>query len=246
MNEEGKISKSELDYIVNQLKQTQNETAATIALQPARAAHRQQNVQLGKSRILRNVLVGFFILAVIFTGILYLQKGETLKSVTVIERIEKLATLATAKAHMETTISEEDNKLFGKDIPFDFDIPGSKRTVLMVVPGEVTAGVDLKDLTKKDITLDTKKKTIHITLPQASIVQAPSIDSKNIIAFSDEGLFRSEPNWDEGFKLEDLAKQKMEKEAIQAGLLKTAEDNARLVLQELFKNQDYTVTVTFK
>jgi hypothetical protein len=246
MNEEGKISKSDLDYIVNQLKQTQNETAATIALQPARAVHRQQKVQLGKSWIWGIVLVVIASLAVLIAGTVYLQKGATLKSASVVVSIQKLATLATAQAHVKTIISEEDNKLFGKDIPFDFDIPGSKRTLFLVVSGEVTAGVDLKDLTKKDITLDTKKKTIHITLPHAAIVQAPSIDSKNIQTFSSEGLFRSEPNWDEGFKLEDHAKQKIEKEAIQAGLLKTAEDNARLALQDFFEILNYTVTVTFK
>ncbi|MBB6444542.1 DUF4230 domain-containing protein [Bacillus benzoevorans] len=104
----------------------------------------------------------------------------------------------------------------------------------MVVPGEVIAGVDLKSLTKKDITLDTKMKAIHITLPHATIVQAPSIDSKDIQAISSEGIFSSDINWHEGFQLEDIAKQKIEKEAIQSGLLKIAENNARLALKEFF------------
>ncbi|PGY03455.1 hypothetical protein COE25_29765 [Bacillus sp. AFS031507] len=116
----------------------------------------------------------------------------------------------------------------------------------MVVPGEVTAGVDLKNLTKKSITLDTNTKAIHITLPHATIVQAPSIDLKDIQTFSSEGMFRSDVNWEEGFQLEDLAKQNIKKDAIQSGLLKTAEDNARLALQDFFKNLGYTVTVTFK
>ncbi|MBM7652447.1 hypothetical protein JOC76_001905 [Neobacillus cucumis] len=50
-------------------------------------------------------------------------------------------------------------------------------------------------------------------------------------------MFRSDVNWDEGFKQEDLAKQKIKKEATQSGLLKTAEDNARLALQDFLKNQ---------
>ena len=116
----------------------------------------------------------------------------------------------------------------------------------MVVPGEVTAGVNLKNLTKKDITLDTNTKAIHITLPHATIVQEPSIDLKKIQTFSSEGMFRSGVNWDEGRQQVDLAKQKIKKEAIQFGLLKTAEDNARLALQDFFKNLNYTVTVTFK
>jgi hypothetical protein len=244
MGEEGKISKGDLDYIINQLKQTQKETATTLAVQPARPIHLPQKLQSVKSWLLP-ILIGVIVsLVILFAGYIYLQKEETLKSASVIESIQKLATLATAQAHTKTILSEEDNKLFGKSISIDF--PGSKRTLFMVVPGEVTAGVDLKNLTKKDITLDTNTKAIHITLPHATIVQEPSIDSKDIQIFSDEGIFRSEVNRDEGFELEDLAKQKIEKEAIQSGLLKTAEDNARLALQDIFKNQNYTVTVTFK
>lgn len=244
MNEEVKISKSDLDYITNQLKQTQEETAATLAVQPARPIHLFPKFQLVKS-LFWGIGIGVIVsLVIFFAWKVYLQKEETLNSASAVERIQKLATLATAQTHIKTIIPKEDNKLFGKSIPWDF--PGSKRTLFMVVPGEVTAGVDLKKLTKKDITLDTDKKEIHITLPHATIVQEPSIDSKDIQLYSSEGIFRSDVNWEEGFKLEDRAKQKIKEEAIQFGLIKIAEDNARIALQDLSKNLDYTVTVTFK
>jgi hypothetical protein len=242
MNEEGKISKSDLEYIINELKQTENETASTLAVQPARPIDLFPKFQLVKSWIW-GIGIGVIVsLVILFAGYVYLQKG-TLKSVSAVESIQKLSTLATAQAQIKTIISEEDNKLFGMSIPWDF--PGSKRTLFLAVPGEVTAGVDLKNLTKKDITLDTNTKAIRITLPHATIVQA-SIDSKNIIPFSNEGMFRSEPNGKEWFKQEDLAKQKMINEAKESGLLKIAEDNARIALQDFFKNLNYTVTVTFK
>lgn len=244
MNEEDKLSKSDLDYIINQLKQTQKETASTLAVQPARPIHLFQQFQLVKSWIWRIVIGGIVGLVILFAGYIYLQKGEeTLKSTSVVESIQKLATLATAQAHIKTIISKEDKKLFGMSIPWDF--PGSKRTLFLAVPGDVTAGVDLKSLTKNDITLDIDKKAIHITLPHATIVQT-STDSKNIMAFSNEGMFRSEPNGEEWFKQEELAKQKIKKEAKESGLLKTAEDNARIALKDFFKNLDYTVTVTYK
>ena len=240
MKEEGKISKSDQDYIINQLKQTQKETAATLA-QPARHTHLPQ--KSGKS-LLGIVIVVIFILASLLAWNVYLQKEETLKSSSAVERIQKLATLTTAKAHIKTIVSKEDKKLFGKSI--SWDIPGSKRTLFFVVPGEVTAGVDLKNLTKKDITLDTDKKAIHITLPHATIVQNPSIDLKKIQRYSSGGIFSSDTNWDDGSQLTDLAQQKIKKEAIQFGLLQFAEDNARIALKDIFKSQDYTVTVTFK
>ncbi|MBO0959667.1 DUF4230 domain-containing protein [Neobacillus sp. MM2021_6] len=243
MNEEDKLSKSDLDYIMNQLKQSQKETASTLAVQPARPIHLFQKFRLAKSWTL-GIVIGVIVgLVISFAGD-FLHKGETIKSATVVESVQKLATLATVQAHIETIVSKEDSKLFGKNISFYF--PGTKRTFFLVASGEVTAGVDLKNLTKKDIILDTNTKAIHITLPHATIVQEPSIDSKNIQIFSNEGLFRSEPNGKEGFEQEDLAKQKIKKKAKESGLLKTAEDNARTALQDFYKIQDYTVTVTFK
>lgn len=244
MNEEDKISKSDLDYIINELKQTQKETAATLAVQPARPANPFQKLQSVKSWLWGIVIGVIASIVIFFAWHVYTQKEETLNSASVVESIQQLATLATAKAQTKTIISKEDNKLFGKSI--SWDIPGSKRTFFMVFPGEVTAGVDLKNLTKKDITLDNKTKTIHITLPHATIVQEPSIDSKNIQTYSSEGVFRSDVSRDEGFKYEDAAKQKIKKEASQSGLLKIAENNASLALQDFFKNLNYTVTVTFK
>jgi hypothetical protein len=246
MSEEGKISKSDLDYIINEMKQTEKETAATLAVQPARPVQMHQKSQKVKFWFW-GIVIGVIVSLGIFAGIVYLQKGETLNSASAVESIQKLATLATAQAHIKTIVSQEDNKLFGKSIPNDVHIPGAKRTLFMVVPGEVTAGVDLENLTKKDITLDTDKKAIHITLPHATIVQDPSIDLKKTQSYSSEGIFRSSvTNWDDGSQLADLAKQKIKKEAIQFGLLKIAENNARLALQEFFKNLNYTVTVTFK
>jgi hypothetical protein len=243
MNEEGKISKSDLEYIINELKQTEKETASTLAVQPARPIHLFPKFQLVKSGIW-GIGIGVIVsLIILFAGYVYIQKEGTLKSISAVESIQKLSTLATAQAHIKTIITKEDNKLFGMSIPWDF--PGAKRTVFLAVPGDVTAGVDLKSLTKKDITLDTDKKAIHITLPHATIVQA-STDSKNIIPISNEGIFRSAPDGQEWFKQEDLAKQKMIKEAKESGLLKTAEDNARIALKDFFKNLDYTVTVTYK
>jgi hypothetical protein len=245
MREEDKLSKSDLDYIINQLKQTQKETASNLAVEPARSAHQFQKSKSGKSWIWGIVIGVIVSLVILFAGYNYLQKEETLKSATVVERIQKLATLATVQEHTKTIVSKEDKKLFGKNISFDF--PGTKKTLFMVVPGEMTAGVDLKNLTKKDITLDTKTKEIHITLPHATFVQEPSIDTKGIQTFSSEGLFRSNVvNSDDWSQLEVFAKQKLKDEAIQSGLLKTAEDNALLALQDIFKNLNYTVTVTFK
>jgi hypothetical protein len=244
MDNNKKLSKRELDYIVNQLQQTQEETASTIALQPLRSNKLSKRTASVKSWILGIVILFIVCLIGVFVGKDYFQKEETLKSAAVVESIHKLSTLATAQAQIKTILSKEDNKLFGKSISFDF--PGSKRTLFLVVPGVVTAGVDLKNLTEKNVDMDSKTKTIMITLPHATIIQDPSLDLKGIQTFSSEGVFRSDANWDEGFQMADLAKQRIKKEAVDSGLLKIAEDNARLALQNFFGNLDYDVEVNFK
>ncbi len=240
------MSKKELDYIVHQIQQARKETASTIAVQPERSRSIKVPKKLFSVQpwIIGVVLGVLLTLAALFVWHNPFQKSATFKSGSVVESIQKLSTLATAQERVKTILSKEDNKLFGKTISFDF--PGSKRTLFLVVPGEVTAGVNLKDLTQKDVTLDEQTKTIHITLPHATIVEDPSIDSKHIQTFSDQGIFRSGVNWDEGFKLEDLAKQRIKKEAINSGLLKTAEDNARIALKNFFINLGYKVTISFK
>jgi len=243
MNQEGKMSKKELDYVINQLQQAQKESAATIAVQPSQTFRlpKFSSVKPWLKGIVIGIILAFIVL---FAWRGFFQRAETLKSGSAVESIQKLSTLATVQAHVKTILSKEDNKLFGKTITFNF--PGSKRTLFMVVPGEVTAGVDLKSLKQKDVSVDAKTNTINITLPHAAIVQDPSIDEKNIQTFSSEGIFRSDVDWDEGFQLADLAKQRIKEEAINSGLLKTAEGNARSALQDFFKNLGYKVNVTFK
>ena len=241
MEKDTKLSKGDLDYIINQLKQPQKESASTIAVQP-RLTHFNR---FSAKHWLMGLIFGVILaLAAIFTWQFYSQKAETLKNGSAVESVKKLSKLATAQGHIKTIISKEDNELFGKEISFNF--PGSKRTLFLVVPADVTAGVDLEHLTKKDITIDDKTKTITMKLPHAAIIQEPSLDLKNIQTFSEEGIFRSDVSWDEGFELADLAKQRVEEEAINSGLLKTAETNARVTLQDFFKNLGYSVEVTFQ
>ncbi|WP_040203465.1 DUF4230 domain-containing protein [Neobacillus jeddahensis] len=243
MEKEKTMSKSELEDVIRQLQQAQKQTASTIALQPARSWKLPRLFSIKPWFI--GIIMGIVLtLAAWFTWHSYFQKAETMKSATAVESIQKLATLTTAQAHMKTIISKEDNKLFGKTISFNF--PGSKRTLFLVVPGDVTAGVDVKDVKQKDVSVDADEKIISITLPHATIGQDPSLDFDNIQTFSTEGLFRSDADWDEGFELADLAKQNIKDEAIDSGLLKTAEENAALALKDFFKNLGYTVNVTFK
>ncbi len=192
------------------------------------------------------IFLVLLVLIVVIASGFWLFSGSTFKkeSITFVEQVQELATLATAQAHVKVIIEEEDNKLFGKDI--QYNIPGTKRELLLVVPATVLAGVDLKGVTSDDIKVDDKAKSLEIVLPPATLIQEPAIQTDKVSAFSDEGLFRSEVGWNEGFDLAAEAQTQVKKEVIEIGLLQTAEQNAEKVLQEFFSNLGYTVTVAFK
>lgn len=193
----------------------------------------------------KSLLILLLLIAIILAGI-WMFTGRTFKkeSTAFVEQVQELATLATAQAHVKVIIEQEDNKLFGQDI--QVDLPGTKRELLLVIPATVTAGVDLKGINSDDVTINQKNKELEITLPHAQFIQEPAIHMDKVQTFSDEGLFRGETSWDEGFDLAAEAQDKIKAESIEIGLLETAEDHAEKVLKEFFRNLGYKVKITFQ
>lgn len=238
---------TQFEHVLKELKKGE-ESAATSVVGQSRG-----NINISGALVKRafkfwGVKIFFILLLfiVIISGIIWSFSGSTYKkeSTTFVEHIQELATLATAEAHIKVVIEEEDNKLFGRDIPVNF--PGTKREILLIVPATVIAGVDLKGITSDDIKVNEKEKALEINLPQATLIQEPAIQMDNVKTFSNEGLFRGEIKWDEGFNLAAEAQEEIKNEAIEIGLLESAEKSAEKVLKEFFSNLGYTVKITFK
>lgn len=242
-----KIAK--LERLLVELTASQQQSAATIAVDynsRSLSTPKRGFKYFLKASGLKIILVILAFL-VIAAGGIWLFSGNPFKqeSVTFVEEVKELSTLATAEARMKTVLQEEDNKILGKDIPFNLDLPGTKREILLIVPATVIAGVDLKGITSKDMIINEETKEIDITLPHAELIQEPSVQMDKIQTFVDGGLFRDDVKWDEGFDLADKAQEQISQEAISEGLLTTAEKNAEKVLKEFFKNIGYTINVTF-
>ena len=62
-----------------------------------------------------------------------------------LEQIQDLNELATAEAYTKVIIEQQDNAVFGQSI--GLNVPGTKRQLLVVIPGSVKAGVELSGLT---------------------------------------------------------------------------------------------------
>lgn len=116
----------------------------------------------------------------------------------------------------------------------------------MVVPATVIAGVDLKGISSNEIRINEKEKELEIVLPPARFLQDPAIQMDKVRTFSDEGLFRGEIEWAEGFDLAAEAQEQLKEEAKELGILQTAEKNAEKALKEFFGNLGYSVKISFE
>jgi hypothetical protein len=241
-----------MEGILEELKANERETSATMAVNHRSRSNRKSwrlmtsVMSFWKNRILLILLLIIVLVGGTAIGMYSWLAGSTFTEErdSFVERIQEMSSLATAQGFVKAVIEQEDNQLFGKDI--SADLPGTKRKLLMVVPGTVLAGVDLQQIDKNDIVVDEEKKEIQLTLPRAAILQDPSIDTENIKTFSVEGIFRNDVDWNEGFALADVAKDLISQEAIEQGLLQAAEKNAEKSLKGFFEQLGYKVIITYQ
>ena len=161
-----------------------------------------------------------------------------------LENIQSLNELATAEAYTKVIIERQDNAILGKEI--GLDLPGTKRQLLVVIPGSVKAGIDFTKLQEDDIVLDEEAKTATLTLPKAEFLGGPEIFFDQVEVFSYEGLFREKADITEAYDLAQEAEKLMMEETTGQGVLELAEENAARSVSEMFSLVEYDVTVEFE
>lgn len=179
-------------------------------------------------------------------GTFWMIKGSTATESkgVFLERIQDLNELTTAEAFTKAIIEREDNKVFGQEI--GLDLPGTKRQLLVVIPGSVKAGIDFSEVTADDIQEDEEAKTATLTLPNADFLGGPELFMDQVNVLTNEGLFREKADISEGYDLAEEAKKMMLKEMEDQDLLEQAEENGAKSVKEMFKLVDYDVTVEFE
>lgn len=242
---------SQLDAIMNEIKAGKQQMASTVAIDTRKSTPSFKGLtSKGMKKWRLKIIV--FLFAAILTGTLigigsYKLMGGAAPQVekgSFIEQMKELSSLASSQAFVKAVIEKEDNQIFGKEIEANF--PGTKRKLLLVVPGTVTAGVDLQNIDESHLKMNEEEKKLEITLPHASIIQEPSLDFEQVQAFSVEGIFREEVNWEEAYELAAEAKTLVLEEAKSQGLLQMAESNAEKTLKEFFSQMGYTVSVDYE
>jgi hypothetical protein len=213
--------------------------SATPAIEPATRGNR------GNSRNLRSWVLGTFlgaVLTVVLAGALVwlssglgllhlmgiLRGGRTLINVdqpTVVRQIQQLQRLETVSYTMDKIISgEHANAYLPKFLAGD--------RLLLVVHGEVVAGINLAGLRPGDVLVQGQKVSIH--LPAAEVFSTRIDNAKTKVYSRDTGLFSSpDPNLES--EVREEAERQLQQAALQDGILKTAAANARSTISGMLK-----------
>ncbi len=142
----------------------------------------------------------------------------------VLEQVKDISELNTVEMYFSEIIDFKNAKLFN-----DFQIPFTEKSFIFTVKSRVKAGVNLEDLTAKDISVLQKKLTIN--LPE------PMITSKEILSYKvydeKDGLF-NEVTTEDTLKALKLFEKDIEKQAIESNIIDKAKANTELIVKNLF------------
>ena len=144
---------------------------------------------------------------------------------TVVHQIQQLQRLETVSYTMDKIISgEHDNAYLPKFLAGD--------RLLLVVHGEVVAGINLATLQPADVLIQGHNVSIH--LPAAEILSTRIDNARTKVYSRDTGLFSSpDPNLES--EVREEAERQLRQAALQDGILKIADDNARTTISGMLK-----------
>jgi hypothetical protein len=171
-------------------------------------------------------------------GLLHLlglfRSGQTSINVsqpTVVRQIQQLQRLETVTYTMDKIISgERDNPYLPKFLAGD--------RLLLVVHGQVIGGVDLAKVQPADVIVHGQSIIFHV--PQAEIFSTLIDNTRTRVYSRDTGLFTSpDPNLESEVRAE--AERQLQQAALQDGILKTADQNARSTLASMLKGFGFSL-----
>lgn len=142
---------------------------------------------------------------------------------TVIRQIQALQRLESVKYTMDKIIvGERENPILPKFLAGD--------RLLLVVHGEVIAGVDLSKLQPSNVAI--RDRTVSIRLPHAEVFTTRLDNAKTRVYSRDTGIFTTpDPNLEGEVRQE--AERQLTAAALQDGILNTADQNARQTITSL-------------
>lgn len=142
---------------------------------------------------------------------------------SVIERIQRLQRLETVVFNMDKIVTGE------KDNPVLPDFIAGDR-LMMVVHGQVVAGIDFTRMKNGDIKIQGKEVRVHLPNPQVLITRLDNARTK-VYSRNTGIMVRVDPNLESQVRQE--AEGQLLQEAAVGGILSKARDNARATVAAL-------------
>ena len=144
---------------------------------------------------------------------------------TVVDRIQRLQRLETVVYTMDKLVTG------AKENPIFPDFLAGDR-LLMLVHGEVVAGIDFSNLKPGDVRVDGKQIHLHLPAPQ---VFSTRLDSAKTRVYSRQTglLVPSDPDLETQVRQE--AERQLQEAALADGILRTAQQNATLTISSLLQ-----------
>lgn len=166
----------------------------------------------------------------------------SISSETVESSLKEAKELTTLKYNYKNVAYYENSQEFhGITLPF------TTKKFLYTYQGEINAGVDLD---KARVDVNEASKIISVTLPQASIL-SHDIDENSVMVYDEKNSIFNP------LKLEDYSdfrkeeEAKVEKEAIDKGLLEEAKEKSEKAVKEILEinpiiSKEYTINIKFE
>jgi hypothetical protein len=144
---------------------------------------------------------------------------------TVVDRIQRLQRLETVVYTMDKLVTG------AKENPFFPDFLAGDR-LLMMVHGEVVAGIDFSNLRLGDVKVDGKQ--IHLHLPTSQVFRTRIDSAKTRVYSRQTGLLvPTDPNLETQVRQE--AERQLQEAALADGILQTAQQNAASTISSLLQ-----------
>jgi hypothetical protein len=173
--------------------------------------------------------------AVVVIWLLFFQSGLRidLSRPAVVQRIQRLQRLETVVYSMEKIVTGEQVNAYLPRL-----LAGER--ILLIVHGEVVAGIDLARLDESKISVN--GRSVEIELPAAEVFSARLDNEKTRVYSRETGLFTTpDPNLESEVRRE--AERQLRQAAIDGGVLKTAAENGRVTMSGLLEGLGFESVV---
>ncbi len=185
------------------------------------------------------VIAGVAALAAVLIFLRPIDDGLSVRSgPSVVVAVRDLARLETVEYHIERVIDLRDSQslLFG--------LIRTEDAILFVAVGQVTAGVDLGELSADDVVVDQRQGTAAITLPPARVLST-RLDSEKSWVFARTTGVLARRQEDLETRARREAERSLEQNAIEGKILERARVNAERTVAAFVRSLGYdSVTVS--